>query len=104
MTQLPPVPDENLPEKLGKNATGKNVGRLVGLLALIGVVAAFVFQNSQDVAVRFWFITRHPPLIFVVVGSLLIGSLFGYISGRRRGARRGRRRLLGRADPELGSR
>ena len=74
------------------------MARLVGLVALAGVVAAFVVQNSQNVSVHFWFFSKHEPLIFVVIGCLLIGGLVGYVAGRRRGARKVRRALLHKPD------
>jgi uncharacterized integral membrane protein len=101
MTDQPVVPSERSPEKKTRVSATPQVVRLVGFLALCGIIAAFVIQNSQDVAVKFWFLTRHPPLIFVVVGCLVVGGLGGYIAGRRRGESRVRRRLRRRVEPEL---
>ena len=67
-------------------------------MAVAGAVAAFVVQNSQNVSVHFWFFSRHEPLIFVVLGCLVIGGLVGYVAGRRRGARKVRRVLLRKPD------
>jgi uncharacterized integral membrane protein len=100
MTELPDVLGEKQPEKRPSRASPQVV-RLVGFLALCGIIAAFVIQNSQDVAVKFWFFTKHPPLIFVVAGCILVGGLAGYVMGRRRGESRLRRRLRRRVEPEL---
>ena len=91
MTEIPGFPTEE-PEapKRGSLPKGQLV-RLVGLLALAGLVAAFVVQNSQNVVVHFWFFSKVEPLIFVVIGCLLIGGLAGYVAGRRRVTRRARK-------------
>jgi uncharacterized integral membrane protein len=92
MVEIPGIPTEGPPEKR-KFGTGTNaqVARLVGLIALAGLVAAFVVQNSQNVAVHFWFFSKPEPLIFIVIGCLVIGGLVGYVSGRRRVSRRARK-------------
>jgi len=77
---------------------GRQVARLVGLLLLVAIIVSFVVQNYQDVTIRFWFVTEHPPLVFAFLGCLMIGGLAGYVSGRRRGARRGRRSRLAKRD------
>jgi uncharacterized integral membrane protein len=98
MTHLPVSPLEEPVEKKRRSLSKVQLFRLVGLVALAAVVAVFVFQNSQTVSVHFWFIDRHPPLIFVVLGCLLMGLLVGYVSGLRRGVRKARKRRLGRKD------
>jgi uncharacterized integral membrane protein len=100
MTEVPDVLGEQSPERKSSRASPQVV-RLVGFLALCGVIAAFVIQNSQDVSVKFWFVTKHPPLIFVVIGCIVVGGIIGYVTGRRRGASRLRRRLRKRVEPEL---
>ena len=90
-------PEESL-EKKGRRGSNRDVARLVGLVALAGVVAAFVVQNSQNVSVHFWFFSKHEPLIFIVLGCFIIGGLVGYVAGRRRGARKVRRALLHKPD------
>jgi uncharacterized integral membrane protein len=74
------------------------IARLVGLLVLVALIVSFVVQNYQDVTIRFWFVTKHPPLVFAFLGCLIIGGLVGYVSGRRRGARRTRRSRHVRGD------
>ena len=74
----------------------KRLARGAGLVVLAIAAIAFVAQNAQPVKVRFWFVTAHPKLIYVVVACLLVGGLFGLVLGsparRRRAARRERRR------------
>ncbi len=50
-------------------------------LAVLVVVLAFVVQNSQPVRVHFWFVDRHPRLIWVVLACLVLGTVFGYVLG-----------------------
>jgi uncharacterized integral membrane protein len=70
---------------------------LAGLVVLVAVIS-FVVQNTRSVTVKLWFYTGHPVLIWVVVGSLVVGGFIGYLvghPGRRRRipvGRRGRRR------------
>jgi uncharacterized integral membrane protein len=101
MTEISDIPGEQTPEKKSGKSMAPQVVRLVGLLALCGVIAVFVVQNSQDVSVKFWFLTRHPPLIFVFLGCLLVGGLGGYIAGRRKGESKLRKRLRKKVEPEL---
>ncbi len=98
MERLPVVPPEQSPEKKSRRGSSRDVARLVGLVAVAGAVAAFVVQNSQNVSVHFWFFSRHEPLIFVVIGCMVVGALVGYVAGRRRGARKVRRALLHKPD------
>ena len=98
MERLPAIPPEESPEKKGGTGANRDVARLVGVLALGGVVAAFVVQNAQNVSVHFWFFSRHEPLIFIVIGCMIIGGLVGYVAGWRRGARKVRRALLRKPD------
>ncbi|MGO9341071.1 MAG: LapA family protein [Acidimicrobiales bacterium] len=98
MEHLPVIPPEQSPEKKSRRGSNRDVARLVGLVAVAGAVAAFVVQNSQNVSVHFWFFSRHEPLIFVVLGCIIIGGLLGYVAGRRRGARKVRRVLLRKPD------
>ena len=91
MTEIPGLPPEEPPKKKRWDGSNAQVARLVGLVALGGLVAAFVVQNSQNVVVHLWFFSRREPLIFVVIGCLVIGGLLGYVAGRRRVARRARR-------------
>jgi uncharacterized integral membrane protein len=91
MTEIPGLPTEQPSKKKRWSGSNAQVARLVALLALAGLVAAFVVQNSQNVVVHFWFVSKHEPLIFIVIGCLLIGGLAGYVAGRRRVARRARK-------------
>jgi uncharacterized integral membrane protein len=99
MTEVPGLPIEEPPEKKRGLGQKLQLARLAGLLALAGLVVAFVVQNSQNVEIHFWFFSEHEPLIFVVVACLLIGGLAGYVAGRRRVARRGRRGRRGKETP-----
>jgi uncharacterized integral membrane protein len=101
MTEIPEFPSDHAVEKKERRLANRDVARLGGLFALGALVAVFVIQNSQDVVVRFWFFSRHPPLIFIVIGCLAVGGLGGYVAGRRKGPGRRRRKQLEKANPGL---
>ena len=68
--------------------------RVVAAAVIVGAIVILVFQNSQKVTLRFWFITGHVRLIWVIVVSAVVGGAFGLLlSGR--GLRRRRRRRAG---------
>jgi uncharacterized integral membrane protein len=58
------------------------VAKLLIVLALLVIVIIFVIANSQGVEVDFVFATRHPPLIWVMLGSAFLGGIIGYAVGR----------------------
>ncbi|HXQ58738.1 MAG TPA: LapA family protein [Acidimicrobiales bacterium] len=72
---------------------GNRVGaRAVVGLVLVGGAVVLVVQNSQQVTLRFWFISGHVRLIWVIAVSLVIGGALGLLlSGRGRRRRRRRR-------------
>ena len=95
MSELP-IPDVGRePEKKPSGLPRAQVVRLVATVVLAGIVLSFFIQNSQTVTVKFWFIDRHPPLIFIVIACFLIGGVVGYVAGFRRRGRRERRRRHG---------
>ena len=61
--------------------------RLAVALVAGGLIAVFAVLNTDQVKVDWVLGSAQTPLILVVVVSLLIGALIGYVS-----ARRGRRR------------
>ena len=62
----------------------------IGILVLLAV--AFVLKNSQPVEVDLVVATRHPRLIWVILGCLLAGFVVGFwVGGPWRNARRKRR-------------
>jgi uncharacterized integral membrane protein len=64
--------------------------RIVALLVIAAIAVVLVFQNSQRVTLRFWFVTGHVRLIWLVVVALVVGAVFGFVAGHR-GGRRHRR-------------
>jgi uncharacterized integral membrane protein len=54
---------------------------LVGLF-ILGVLIAFIVANGQAVKVNFVFVTRHPPLIWVMFSCSVLGGILGYLVGR----------------------
>ena len=46
-------------------------------VAIVVLTLIFIFQNSQEVEVKFFFSTTHIPLIF----ALLLAAVLGFIIG-----------------------
>ena len=90
MTDVPAVlgPEELEHQKRRR----RRMARALGFVVLIAVVAVFVAQNSQKVRVRFWFVTGHPPLIWVILACLAVGVVMGLLVARSRVRTRRRRR------------
>ena len=65
--------------------------RAVGVVVVIAAVVVFVVQNSQTVTVRFWFVTGHVRLIWIIVVCLVVAGAGGFVGGRRVRRRRRRR-------------
>ncbi len=57
------------------------------------LAVVFVLQNAQPVRVHFWFVRAHPRLIWVVLVSVVVGVVLGYLLAApgRRAAKRRRR-------------
>jgi uncharacterized integral membrane protein len=66
--------------------------RAVAALIVVGAVVILIFQNSQRVTLQFWFISGHIRLIWVIVGSVVVGVGLGLVLGQRGRRRRRRRR------------
>jgi uncharacterized integral membrane protein len=82
------------PDERPARRRGPVGARAVVALVLAAAVVVVVFQNSQRVTLRFWFITGHVRLIWVMAVCLVIGGALGLLlSGR--GRRRRRRRRAG---------
>lgn len=84
------VDDREEPEQ---RPSRRGVARAVVLLVLAGAVVAFVVGNTQKVPVHLGVTTAHPQLVWTVVGSLAVGIVLGFVTGR--GAR-GRKAAGGR--------
>ena len=91
------LPAEEVSQHELQRRRQRRLARAVGLVVVAVFVVWFVVDNSQPVKVRFWFVTAHPRLIWVVLVCLVAGALFGFLLGRERRRRRaGRRGLLRR--------
>lgn len=78
-------------ERPSRRRLNPRLGRTLSLLIVIGVVVALVVQNSQQVTIRFLFISGRLRLIWVLVACLLVGGAVGFVAGRRSRRRRRRR-------------
>ena len=65
--------------------------RLLGALAVGGLVAAFAVLNTGEVEVNWVFGTFSTPLIVVILVCLAIGLAVGILGGEARGRARRRR-------------
>jgi uncharacterized integral membrane protein len=52
----------------------------VGVLVVIGILlVTFIFRNTRDVKVSFIFFTTTSSLIWVIISSLILGFLCGWL-------------------------
>lgn len=91
------LPEDEHQAQLDQARRRKRLLQAAGLVAAVIVAVAFVVENSQPVKVRFWFVSAHPRLIWVVIACLVAGALFGLVLGRQ-SRRRARRRRRGPAE------
>jgi uncharacterized integral membrane protein len=85
---VPRRSEEESHEELKKPEKGLSAtGRLVGILAVLAVVISFVVQNDQTVTVKFWFVTGHIHLIWLIIVCLVVGAV-GALGIRRMYRRR----------------
>lgn len=77
------------PERTGPERNrGRRRARMFVGLAVVVLAVVFVVQNSQKVTVRWWFVTAHVRLIWVIGACLVVAGVFGYVLGRGRSRRR----------------
>ena len=58
--------------------------RTIGLVALVVVLLAFVLDNRDDTTVGFVLFEVTAPLIWILLGTAVMGALAGFLIGRRR--------------------
>jgi uncharacterized integral membrane protein len=58
------------------------VGKVLVGLFILGVLIAFIVANGHSVKVNFVFVTRKPPLIWVMFTCAVLGGILGYLVGR----------------------
>lgn len=63
--------------------TGNTARLLIGAIAVI-LVVAFAWANSKRVEINFLVVKRDSRLIFVILGSALLGAIAGSLLRRRR--------------------
>ncbi len=70
----PTRPDEGLDDRQKRQLTR------VGVLVAVGILLVlFIFRNTRDVKVSFVFFTTTSSLIWVIVSSLILGFLSGWL-------------------------
>lgn len=67
-----------------RKGSAKDRARLTTALALGAVVSIFAVLNFDRVDVNWVVATWRTPLIVVIVVSLGLGAIAGYVAGRRR--------------------
>lgn len=82
-TTPPPEPQQR------RRMPSKEHARLILVAVLAALATAFALLNLNHVKVNFIFVTRHPPLIVVIVICLAVGYVIGAITGHQLGRRRG---------------
>ncbi len=61
------------PQRQSSEHSGR--ARLVIAVIVLAILVAFVISNTRSVKVSFLFTDKHPPLIFVLVVTAIIGAL-----------------------------
>jgi uncharacterized integral membrane protein len=87
----PGVPGQPLPaerkadlehtRQLQRERRARVAKAVIGLF-ILGVLIAFIVANGHSVKVNFVFLTRHPPLIWVMFTCAVLGGILGYLVGR----------------------
>lgn len=70
------------PERTGDGLDERQKRQLTRVGVLVGVailLALFIFRNTRDVKVSFVFFTATSSLIWVIVSSLILGFLAGWL-------------------------
>jgi uncharacterized integral membrane protein len=57
--------------------------------AAVVVALIFIFQNFQEVKVKFLFIDTTTPLVFALLVAAILGAVIGYVAPLVRQRRRG---------------
>ena len=81
-----PVDDEQKADRehsrqLQRERQSRVAKAIVGLF-ILGVLIAFIVSNGHSVKVNFVFVTRQPPLIWVMFACAVLGGILGYLVGR----------------------
>jgi uncharacterized integral membrane protein len=73
------------PRKAGRNIEPRTIGLIVLVVALLG----FALANTEETTVSFVFFDVTAPLIFVLLGTAVLGAVVGGLLGHLRRRRRG---------------
>lgn len=74
--------------KRGREIAGVPV-RVIGIGILVVLAVWFLLANLDSVKIQFWIFSVTAPLWIVLLGTLIVGGIFGYaLKGRRVNRRR----------------
>ena len=73
--------DQEHSHQLQRERQARVAKAVVGLF-ILGVLIAFIVANGHSVKVNFVFVTRQPPLIWVMFSCAVLGGILGYLVGR----------------------
>jgi uncharacterized integral membrane protein len=62
----------------------REVARLIGALVLLGLLIAFVIDNTRDVKVGFVFFDHKTRMIYVLIVTAVVGVVLDRLWQRRR--------------------
>ena len=78
------MPDDSEPRGSRNSRDSGNTAKVVGIIVLVVVLAAFVIDNHQSVKVGFVVHDFEVPLIFVLVITAIVGALIDRLWQRAR--------------------
>jgi uncharacterized integral membrane protein len=69
-------------EQRVRRARQARLAKVLVVLVVVILFITFVIANSQGVEVDFVFVTRRPPLIWIMLACTVLGGIAGYAIGR----------------------
>ena len=94
MSNLPPIggPPDEAATKRRRSLAERMAGPkpVIGAL-IVGVAVWFILANTSRTRIHFWVVWVSAPLWGVLVGTFVVGMLFGFLLRRRTRDRKQRR-------------
>lgn len=85
----PSQPEPVVPSAPGSTAPATKRGlrispKAIAAIVILGLALWFVFANTQDAKIRLWLWTVEGPVWIVLLCTLVVGIIVGWLVGRRR--------------------